>query len=50
MASCSFLLIELIRGKPLDRKYEGIFNMIGFAALMLLMLVVTFGDIRKLFM
>ena len=45
-----FLLIELIRGKPLDRKYEGIFNMIGFAALMLLMLVVTFGDIRKLFM
>ena len=44
-----FLLIEAIRRKPVPSKYEGIIHFIGFAALMLLMLVVTFNDIFRLF-
>jgi regulator of sigma E protease len=39
------LIIEGVRGKPLDRNKEGIFNLIGFALLMLLMIVVTYKDI-----
>ncbi len=44
-----FLVIELIRRKPMKPEYEGIVHFIGFAALMLLMLVVTFNDIGRLF-
>lgn len=44
-----FLLIEAIRRKPLDPKYEGYVNLAGFALLMLLMVVVTFQDITRLF-
>lgn len=44
-----FLLIEAIRGKPIPAEKEGWVHFIGFAALMLLMLVVTFNDIVKLF-
>lgn len=44
-----FLLIELIRRKPMKPEHEGMVHFVGFAALMLLMLVVTFNDIVKLF-
>lgn len=43
-----FLVIELIRRKPMKPEHEGVIHFIGFAALMLLMLVVTFNDIVKL--
>lgn len=44
-----FLLIEAVRRKPISAEKEGWVHFIGFAALMLLMLVVTFNDIMKLF-
>ena len=43
-----FLLIELVRRKPLNRKYESLINGIGLAVLMLLMLAITFKDIYSL--
>lgn len=43
------LAIEKLRGKPLPAKYEGAINMIGFAALMLLMAFVTFNDVSRIF-
>ena len=43
-----FLIIEWIRRKPLNQKYEGYVNMIGFTLLMLLMVVVLGHDIIKL--
>ncbi len=43
-----FLIIELIRRKPMKPEHEGMVHFIGFAALMVLMLVVTFNDIVKL--
>lgn len=42
------LVVEKIRRKPLDPRYEGMINMVGFAALMLLMLFVTFNDVGRL--
>lgn len=44
-----FLLIELVRRKPIKPEYEGVVHLVGFAALMILMLVVTFNDIVRLF-
>ncbi len=44
-----FLLIEAIRRKPIPAEKEGMVHFIGFAALMLLMLIVTFNDISRLF-
>ena len=44
-----FLIIELFRHKPMKPEHEGIVHFIGFAALMILMVVVTFNDIVKLF-
>lgn len=43
-----FLLIELIIRKPLNRKYEGIVNTVGFILLLGFMALVTMGDIIKL--
>lgn len=43
-----FLLIEAIRRKPIPAEKEGWVHFIGFAALMILMLIVTFNDIVKL--
>ncbi len=43
-----FLVIEAIRRKPLKPEVEGIVHLVGFGLLMVLMLVVTFGDISKL--
>lgn len=43
-----FLIIEGIRRKPINPKYEGWVNAAGFALLMGLMLIVTFSDILRL--
>jgi regulator of sigma E protease len=43
-----FLLIELVRRKPINPKYEGIIHTAGFALLILLMVFVTFNDIVRL--
>ena len=44
-----FLIIEKIRRKPVKAKTEAIINTIGFGLLILLMIIVTIGDIIKLF-
>ncbi len=43
-----FLVVEAIAGRPLNRKVEGIVNLVGFALLMLLMVFVFFNDITRL--
>ena len=43
-----FLLIELVRGKPVDPEKEGMVHMAGMAVLMALMVLVLFNDIRNL--
>jgi len=45
-----FVGIEAIRGKPIDPQKEGIVHFIGFALLMLLMIIVTWNDIQRLFL
>lgn len=42
-----FLIIELIRGKPVNPEKEGFVHFIGLVFLMLLMLVVAYKDIIK---
>lgn len=44
-----FLVIEAVRGKPISREKESIVHFIGFALLMILMVVVLFNDVRKIF-
>ena len=44
-----FLIIEAIRRKPINQKYEIIINMVGFALLISLMLFTTFNDITRIF-
>ncbi len=43
-----FLLYEGVRGKPIAPEKEGFLNMIGFAFLMSLILLVTFKDVMRL--
>ncbi|MFD1850349.1 RIP metalloprotease RseP [Oceanobacillus bengalensis] len=45
-----FVGLEKLRGKPVPPEKEGIFHFVGFALLMLLMLVVTWNDIQRLFL
>ena len=44
-----FFAIEAVRGKPIDKQKEGMVHFIGFALLMLLMIVVTWNDIQRFF-
>lgn len=44
-----FLIIEKIIGRPLNPKVENIIHTIGFSLLMLLIIVVSYNDILKLF-
>ena len=44
-----FLIVEAIRRKPVPPEKEGIFHFVGFALLMLLMVVVLYNDITRLF-
>lgn len=45
-----FFGVEALRGKPLDRQKEGMVHIIGFALLMVLMIVVTWNDIQRFFL
>jgi len=42
-----FLIIEKIKGSPIKREVEAVIHNIGFALLMLLVLLVTFKDIAR---
>lgn len=44
-----FLLVEAITRKPINRKYEGMVHAVGFALLILLMLVLTVNDFWGIF-
>ena len=44
-----FLFIELIRRKPVKAEHEGMVHFIGIVALMVLMVIVTFNDIVRIF-
>jgi regulator of sigma E protease len=44
-----FLLIELVRGKPVDRKFETAVHTAGILLLFGLMILITFKDIVGLF-
>lgn len=44
-----FALVEKIRRRPLDPEREGLINWLGFIFLMLLMVVITYNDIVKIF-
>jgi regulator of sigma E protease len=44
-----FTFVELLRGKPVDQEKEAMVHFIGFVLLMLLMVVVMFNDVLKLF-
>ena len=44
-----FLLIEAVRGKPINPKYEGYVHALGFVLLFGLVIIVTFNDIVRLF-
>ena len=43
-----FLLLEVIRGKPIPPEKEGIIHFAGFVALMILMIFVMFNDIQRI--
>ncbi|OEH85851.1 RIP metalloprotease RseP [Desulfuribacillus stibiiarsenatis] len=44
-----FLALEGLRGKPIDPNKEGVIHFVGFALLMLLILVVTYKDVMRIF-
>lgn len=44
-----FLIIEKIKGKPINSKTENIIHAIGFSLLILLLLIITIQDIKKMF-
>jgi regulator of sigma E protease len=44
-----FLIIEKFKGKPIDKKIEGMVNSFGFALLLALMIYVTIKDLVKIF-
>ena len=44
-----FLLIEAVRGKPVNREAEGMVHFAGLLLLMGLLVFVTFKDVRGLF-
>ena len=46
----TFFAVEALRGKPIDKHKEGMVHFVGFALLMLLMLVVTWNDIQRFFL
>ena len=44
-----FLIVEAIRRKPTNAKFENACHLVGFALLMLLMIYITIQDIIRLF-
>ena len=43
-----FLLVEAVRGKPVDPKKEGFIHLVGFVFLISLMLLVTYKDLIRI--
>jgi regulator of sigma E protease len=43
-----FLLIEALRGKPIDKRIQGYINFAGIMILFAFMLLITFKDIIKI--
>ncbi|MDQ6767316.1 MAG: M50 family metallopeptidase [Candidatus Eremiobacteraeota bacterium] len=43
----AFLLVELVRGRPVDPEKEGLVHLTGFALLMILVIFVTYHDIMQ---
>lgn len=43
-----FLILELLRGKPIDQEKESMVHMAGMMVLMALMVLILFNDVRKL--
>ena len=44
-----FMVIELLRGKPVDPKKEGFVHLVGFILLMILMIFIIYNDIVRNF-
>lgn len=44
-----FLIVEAVRGKPVSRDKEGFVHMIGFVLLMVLMVLILFNDLSRIF-
>ena len=44
-----FLIIEAVRGKPIDKEKEGMVHMAGMMLWLALMVLILFNDVRKLF-
>lgn len=42
-----FLIIEMIRGKPIDPDKEGFIHFVGFALLMMMMVAIAYKDIMR---
>jgi len=45
---CVFIILEILRGRPIDLEKEGFIHFIGFVILMIFMIIVLFKDISKL--
>lgn len=45
-----FMIIEVLKGSPVDRNKEAMVHVIGMVLLLILMVVVMFNDIRKFFL
>lgn len=44
-----FLLVEAVRGRPLDPHKESMVHLVGFALLMVIVVLVTYKDVTRLF-
>ncbi len=44
-----FCIIEIVRGKPVDREKEGMVHFIGMILLLLLMVFLIFNDVKNIF-
>lgn len=43
-----FLIVEAVRGKPIDKEKEGMVHMAGMMVLLAIMVLIMFNDVRKL--
>jgi len=42
-----FLLVEFLRGKPIDPEKEGFIHFLGFALMMIMMIIIAYKDIMR---
>ena len=43
-----FILVEMLRGKPIDPEKEALVHVGGFAALIMVMIMVSYQDIARI--